>query len=124
MTIHLFGAYFGLIVALMIRRHDSHKHSNNSSDYYSNLLSMIGCLFLWMYWPSFNSAMANGNAQHRAIINTILSLSGSCVIVFLFTPFFREGKLHMGNILNALHLQEESSLGRLLILLFTPGLHF
>lgn len=101
MSIHLFGAYFGLTVALVMKRKDAEGNSNNSSNYVSNLTSMIGTLFLWMYWPSFNGALSSGNAQNRCFINTILSLCGSCVIVFLITPFFRNGKFHMESILNA-----------------------
>jgi ammonium transporter Rh len=101
MTIHLFGAYYGLTVALMIKKKHADGNIYNSSDYFSNVFSMIGTLFLWMFWPSFNGALAVGNAQHRCIMNTILSLCGSCVMVFLLTPFFRSGKFHMENILNA-----------------------
>lgn len=100
-TIHMFGAYFGLTVAMMTKRKDADKNPNNASNYISNLIAMVGTLFLWMYWPSFNGALSSGNAQQRIIINTLLSLCGSCVMVFLLTPFFREGKIHMENVLNA-----------------------
>jgi ammonium transporter Rh len=86
---------------MMMRRDDVNSHPHNSSNYNSNLLSMIGTLFLWMFWPSFNGALSDGNAQNRCIVNTLLSLTGSCVMVFLITPFFKEGKFHMENILNA-----------------------
>jgi ammonium transporter Rh len=100
-SIHLFGAYFGLTVALVMKRKDVEKHPLNASNYISNITAMIGTLFLWMYWPSFNAAMSSGNAQHRAIITTLISITGSCVMVFLLTPFFKEGKFHMEFILNA-----------------------
>lgn len=100
-TIHLYGAYFGLIVALITTHDEAHDHPKNKSNYHSNLFSMIGTIFLWMYWPSFNAALSSGLAQHRTIINTVLSLTGSCVMVFLFTPFTKSGKLHMEFILNA-----------------------
>ena len=48
----------------------------------------IGTLFLWLYWPSFNSALASGNAQNRAIINTYFSMTGSVISTFIFSAVF------------------------------------
>ena len=47
-----------------------------------------GTLFLWLYWPSFNSALASGNAQNRAIINTYYSMTGSVISTFIFSSVF------------------------------------
>ena len=41
-----------------------------------------GTLFLWMFWPSFNSALAKGDDQHRAIINTYYALAACTVTAF------------------------------------------
>jgi len=40
---------------------------------------MVGTVFLWMYWPSFNAALVIGAGQQRAVINTLLSICGSCI---------------------------------------------
>jgi len=40
---------------------------------------MVGTLYLWMFWPSFNGALAVGSFQHRVIVNTVLSISASCI---------------------------------------------
>ena len=53
----MFGAYFGLAVAKMLNHRDL-ENENESSTYNSDLFSMIGTIFLWIYWPSFNSAVA------------------------------------------------------------------
>lgn len=45
--------------------------------YVSDLFAMIGTLFLWIFWPSFNSALLDGIEQERAILNTYLALA-SC----------------------------------------------
>jgi ammonium transporter Rh len=61
---------------------------------------MIGTLFLWLYWPSFNGALAEGNAQHRVVINTVLALTGSCLGAFL-TSYLVHGKFSMTDVQNA-----------------------
>ncbi|XP_075063872.1 ammonium transporter Rh type C [Mixophyes fleayi] len=104
MTIHTFGAYFGLTVSWILNRPNLKQNNNKEgSEYHSDLFAMIGTLFLWMYWPSFNSATANhGDAQHRAAINTYCSLA-SCVLttVALSSVLNKKGKLEMVHIQNA-----------------------
>ena len=62
MYIHEFGAYFGLIASYILT--DKKKLSEAKKSHFtdisptSNLLSLVGTIFLWMYWPSFNSALA------------------------------------------------------------------
>jgi len=43
-----------------------------------------------MFWPSFNGALAHGSQQHRVVINTVLSLCGSCVTTFYMSALFRK----------------------------------
>ncbi|CAK7294890.1 ammonium transporter Rh type C isoform X1 [Vulpes vulpes] len=104
MTIHTFGAYFGLTVTWILYRPGLHQSKERqSSVYHSDLFAMIGTLFLWMYWPSFNSAVSNhGDAQHRAAINTYCSLA-ACVLtsVALSSALHKKGKLDMVHIQNA-----------------------
>ena len=42
----------------------------------------LGTLFLWMYWPSFNAAMAPGDDQHRAVLNTYYALCSCTIVAF------------------------------------------
>jgi len=48
---------------------------------------MIGTLFLWVFWPSFNGALAGtaSGAQHRAAINTTIAIAASCVSAFVIS---------------------------------------
>ncbi|KAG9489146.1 hypothetical protein GDO78_005247 [Eleutherodactylus coqui] len=104
MTIHTFGAYFGLTVAWILhRRNLSKSSSNEGSNYQADLFSMIGTLFLWMYWPSFNSAVSNtGDAQHRAALNTYCSLAASVLTTVAISSLTnKSGKLSMVHIQNA-----------------------
>ncbi|XP_036133995.1 ammonium transporter Rh type C [Molossus molossus] len=104
MTIHTFGAYFGLTVTWTLYRPNLYQSKEREGPVYqSDLFAMIGTLFLWMYWPSFNSAVSNhGDAQHRAAINTYCSLA-ACVLtaVAMSSALQKKGKLDMVHIQNA-----------------------
>ena len=62
---------------------------NNASSTTSDMFAMVGTLFLWMFWPSFNGALAAEHQQHRVVINTLLSLCACCVSAFLFSALLR-----------------------------------
>lgn len=102
MVIHTFGAFFGLAASYALTPEKAKGNKDNSAIYHSDLFSMIGTIFLWMYWPSFNGALSTGNAQMRCIINTVLSLTASCVFAFIFSQFWRkERAFNMVDIQNA-----------------------
>ncbi|XP_030637058.1 ammonium transporter Rh type A isoform X1 [Chanos chanos] len=104
MTIHAFGAYFGLAVARMLYRPALRNgHENDGSVYHSDLFAMIGTVFLWMFWPSFNSAIASaGYPQQTAIINTYFSLAASALSAYATSSLLEhKGKLDMVHIQNA-----------------------
>ncbi|XP_021382923.2 ammonium transporter Rh type A [Lonchura striata] len=101
MTIHAFGAYFGLAAAFVLYRPGlTNKHENDESTYHSDMFAMIGTLFLWLFWPSFNSAIAD--AQVTAIINTYYSLAACTVVTFALSSLVdKRGKFSMVLIQNA-----------------------
>ncbi|XP_074942700.1 ammonium transporter Rh type A [Phalacrocorax aristotelis] len=104
MTIHAFGAYFGLAVTLVLYRPGlKTKHKNEESTYHSELFAMIGTLFLWVFWPSLNSAIAVEQIyQEKAIINTYYSLAASTVVTFALSSLVdQRGKFSMVLIQNA-----------------------
>uniref|UniRef100_A0A3Q2X7T6 Ammonium transporter AmtB-like domain-containing protein n=1 Tax=Haplochromis burtoni TaxID=8153 RepID=A0A3Q2X7T6_HAPBU len=82
MVIHTFGGYYGLSVSWMLYRPNLHQSST---------------LFLWMFWPSFNSAICDhGDGQHRAVINTYLCLASSVLTTVAISSLFQKhGKLDM-----------------------------
>ena len=63
MVIHTFGAYFGVSVALFYqpKKAIADKHGIGVGNYLSDLVSMIGTLFLFCYWQSFNGAPGTGS---------------------------------------------------------------
>ncbi|KAI6071707.1 Ammonium transporter Rh type A [Aix galericulata] len=103
MTIHAFGAYFGLAVSLVLYRPGlKNKHENEESTYHSDLFAMIGTLFLWIFWPSFNSAIAHVNDRPKAIVNTYYSLAASTVVTFALSSLLdQRGKFSMVLVQNA-----------------------
>uniref|UniRef100_A0A8C1A136 Rh family, C glycoprotein a n=2 Tax=Cyprinus carpio TaxID=7962 RepID=A0A8C1A136_CYPCA len=104
MVIHTFGAYYGLTISWILYRPKLDQSKNLSgSVYHSDVFAMIGTLFLWMYWPSFNSAIADhGDGQHRAAINTYLALAASVLTTFAISSLSaKKGKLDMVHIQNA-----------------------
>ncbi|KAJ8002979.1 hypothetical protein DPEC_G00164570 [Dallia pectoralis] len=102
MVIHTFGAYYGLSISWMLYRPNLDKRLNGSA-YHSDVFAMIGTLFLWMFWPSFNSAISyHGDGQHRAAINTYLSLAATVLTAVAISSVSQKaGKLDMVHIQNS-----------------------
>jgi len=102
MVVHAFGAYFGLAVARMVYTDDVHKFAaKEESTYHSDLFAMIGTVFLWIFWPSFNSATAVGEGHYRAIINTYFSLAACAVTAYAISSLLNKNKFNMIHIQNA-----------------------
>lgn len=101
--IHLFACYFGLGVTFVLYRPVLNKgHAKEITCYQSDILSVMGTLFLWVFWPSFNSALTlKGDDQHRAILHTFIGLSSSTITAFALSALFnKRGKLTMADIQN------------------------
>src|SRR5690606_34367015 len=69
--------------------------------YESDILALVGTLFLWVLWPSFNAVFAPAGTQHRVVINTVLALISSAVFTASFSRILRGGKFHPGDIQRA-----------------------
>ncbi|CAG5131855.1 unnamed protein product [Candidula unifasciata] len=102
MFIHAFGAYFGLSVARVLYSPEVEKSTKEESVYHSDMFALVGTIFLWMFWPSFNSALAMEDAQHRAVLNTYFALVACCVVTFATSSLVnKNGKFDMVHIQNA-----------------------
>ena len=98
--VHTFGAYFGLGVAMALGRPQNTEHMGSNKN--SDMFAMVGTLFLWMFWPSFNGALALGSQQHRVVINTVLALASCGVSAFVYSQLLRpDHKFNMVDIQNA-----------------------
>ena len=99
-VIHSFGAYFGLGLAMVLTSRGSRAipvESDETSDRFSTLGSMV----LWIFWPSFCSAMVPHEQMAATAIDTIMSLCGATLITCLASPALRKGKLSIGDVANA-----------------------
>lgn len=102
MVVHIYGAYFGLAVSYVLTTEEAFANEDNGANYMSDTLAMVGSVFLWMFWPSFNSALAGPYDQERTVINTILSLTASGMAAFAASYFLRgEKKFDMVDLQNA-----------------------
>eukprot|EP01097_Dermamoeba_algensis_P009672 TRINITY_DN68_c0_g1_i2.p1 TRINITY_DN68_c0_g1~~TRINITY_DN68_c0_g1_i2.p1 ORF type:complete len:600 (-),score=132.17 TRINITY_DN68_c0_g1_i2:115-1914(-) len=98
MTVHLFGALYGLGATISLSslwdKKDidmrSDKHHDLTSNYSSDIWSIIGTIFLWVTFPSWNASLAPDTAQHRVAINTFLALTASCVVGYGLSRVFRK----------------------------------
>ncbi len=98
-SIHAFGAYFGLGAVAFT---DKFFKDNKSPevDKTSNEFCMLGSLVLWLFWPSFTSALVSPSESYPTVLNTVLALCGSTLATYIFTKLIR-GKIEIEDIANA-----------------------
>eukprot|EP00753_Platysulcus_tardus_P019686 PLAT7428.1.p1 GENE.PLAT7428.1~~PLAT7428.1.p1 ORF type:complete len:462 (-),score=246.57 PLAT7428.1:132-1517(-) len=102
MFVHTFGAYFGVAMSLGLGPKGRCDHPLAKARTSSDLFSMVGTVFLWILWPSFNGALAHGPAKMRVIVNTVLALCVSCTTAFIMSASLRKDKrFSMEHIQNA-----------------------
>lgn len=63
----------------------------------ASFAGLQGTLFLWMFWPSFNSALIQNEVERKvAVYNTYFASAASAVAAFaLSIAASRDGKLSM-----------------------------
>jgi ammonium transporter Rh len=98
--IHAFGAYFGLGLALALTNR-THRDTAIETDETSDRFAMLGSMVLWIFWPSFCSAVVPAAEMPRTAINTILSLSGATLSTYLASVLLRKGKVSYADMVNA-----------------------
>ncbi|CAF0758002.1 unnamed protein product [Adineta steineri] len=106
MFVHVFGAYFGLAVAFMLYDKELtsvEAEQREKSVYHSDLFAMVGTIFLFCFWPSFNAGVAAaGDSRLRAVVNTYISIASSVLLTYICSCLFsKEKKFDMVHIQNA-----------------------
>ena len=98
-VIHAFGAYFGLgIVTNTISRFKNAPSCDSDST--SNQFALLGSMILWLFWPSFTSALVAPDRVVLTAINTVFALCGATISTYIFSSLIR-GKIEIADIANA-----------------------
>jgi ammonium transporter Rh len=101
MFVHTFGALYG-VSASFARGYGKEIGQEPKPDKTSDTFAMLGSIFLWMFWPSFNGALATGSQQHRVVTNTVFALSSSAITSIALSPLFTQNKYDMVFIQNCI----------------------
>jgi ammonium transporter Rh len=98
-VIHAFGALFGIGVAYSMttrKEYETPVVSDNTSDRFS----LLGSMVLWIFWPSFCSALVAVKDIPMTIVNVIFALCGSTIATYIASLKLR-GKISAADIANA-----------------------
>ncbi|XP_036035232.1 blood group Rh(D) polypeptide-like isoform X3 [Onychomys torridus] len=105
---HIFGAYFGLLMAWCLSRSlprgvdEKVQTEKVQMATGSSLFAMLGTLLLWIFWPSFNSALVELADKKKAVFNTYYALAVSAVTATSVSALSHpQGKINMVHIHNA-----------------------
>jgi ammonium transporter Rh len=90
----MFGAYFGLAAAYVLGKPTPEDEASESTSMVSDVFSLIGTVFLWLYWPSFVAGtVADGDQERQALLNTVFALAASAVTTFALSPMLEKAKV-------------------------------
>lgn len=98
--IHAFGAYFGLGVSIVLTT-AAQRAQPIESDATSDRLSMLGSMVLWLFWPSFATAIVPFEEMPQTVTNTLLALCGATLATFFLSTLLHKGKTSMVDMANA-----------------------
>jgi ammonium transporter Rh len=109
-ALHLFGAIVGVTTSWMFGKMNANASPaaikaakpDASANRVTDTIAMVGTLFLYIMWPSFNGGLVEGSQYNRAFINTHLALAACCVTAFATSGLLRpKRRFSMVDIQNA-----------------------
>lgn len=99
-VIHAFGAYFGLSMSIVLTT--AYQRSKPiESDHTSDRFAMLGSMVLWLFWPSFATALVPLENMPQTVANTLLALSGATIATYFLSSKLHHGKTSMVDMANA-----------------------
>jgi len=98
--VHLFGSSCGIILTwiLSFKNQDQTNHFSRGN-YSSITYSLIGMVFLWVYYPIFSSMQAKDAPKFNSLLNSILALFSSGYVTFIFSYILNLGFMDITHIL-------------------------
>ena len=99
-VIHAFGAYFGLSMSLVLTT-QYQRSKPIESDHTSDRFAMLGSMVLWLFWPSFATALVPLENMPQTVVNTLLALSGATIATYFLSSKLHGGKTSMVDMANA-----------------------
>ncbi|MCB1948424.1 ammonium transporter [Nitrosomonas sp.] len=99
-VIHAFGAYFGLAMSIVLTT-AYQRGKKVESDHTSDRFAMIGSMVLWLFWPSFATALVPLENMPQTVANTLLALSGATIATYFLSCRLNGGKASMVDMANA-----------------------
>ncbi|KAJ3441851.1 rh50 isoform b [Anaeramoeba flamelloides] len=81
MITHLFGSCYGVGITFSSYSKTHYIYEAKQPSKFRDFYSLIGTILMWVFFPSLNSALALPEYRYHSILNTVLSLSGSCGII-------------------------------------------
>lgn len=98
-VIHAFGAYFGMGMIASTSKNFMDA-PECETDKTSHMFCLVGSMILWIFWPSFTSAIASPEYGVVTAINTVFALCGSTIATYVCTKYIRGG-IEIDDIANA-----------------------
>lgn len=98
--IHAFGAYFGLGLSFALTT-ARQRSQPIESDATSDRFAMLGSMVLWLFWPSFATAIVPFEEMPQTVVNTVLALCGATISTYFLSTYFHKGKTSMVDMANA-----------------------
>ena len=99
-VIHAFGAYFGLSMSIVLTT-VYQRSKPIESDHTSDRFAMLGSMVLWLFWPSFATALVPLENMPQTVANTLLALSGATLATYFLSSKLHNGKTSMVDMANA-----------------------
>lgn len=99
-VIHAFGAYFGLSMSIVLTT-VYQRSKPIESDHTSDRFAMLGSMVLWLFWPSFATALVPLENMPQTVTNTLLALSGATIATYFLSSRLHHGKTSMVDMANA-----------------------